>query len=66
MRIMYDQYMPRQKEKNSDKLAVETVRGAKGAPWKALEDDGKRSICARNVRTLLRRKILSKEVSRKG
>ena len=30
------------KEKNTDKLAVETVRGANGAPWKALEDDGEK------------------------
>ena len=30
-------------------MAVERVRGAKGAPWKALENDGKRTIRARNV-----------------
>ena len=35
--------------KNTDKLAVETVRGAKGAPWKALENDEKRAVRARNV-----------------
>ena len=40
---------------NTGKLAVETVRGAKGAPWMALEDDGKRSIRARNVGILLPR-----------
>ena len=31
----------RAKGKNTYQLAVETVRGAKGAPWKALENDGK-------------------------
>ena len=41
---------------NTDKFVVETVRRAKGAPWNALEDDGKRSTCARNVGILLPRK----------
>ena len=52
--------------KGADKLAVERVRGAKGAPWKALENDGKRTIRARNVGILLPRKILSTEVPRAG
>ena len=51
---------------NTDKLAVETVRGAKGAPWKTLENDGKRTIRARNVGILLPRKRWSKEVPRAG
>ena len=34
---------------NTDKLAVETVRRAKRAPWKALEDDGERTIRTRNL-----------------
>ena len=41
------------KGEKTDKLALETVRGAKGAPWKALENDGKRSIRARNLGILL-------------
>ena len=61
---IHDQYMPEmlqefsegRRRKNTDNLAVETVRQAKGAPWKALEDDGKSSIRARNVRILLPRK----------
>ena len=39
----------------TDKLAEERVRGAKGAPWKALENDGNRTIRARNVGILLKR-----------
>ena len=38
---MLQQFSEGKKEKNTDKLAVETVRGAKGAPWKALDSDGK-------------------------
>ena len=37
-------------------------RGAKGAPWKALEDDGKRSIRARNVGIL----FAEKEIEQRG
>ena len=55
--VIDDQFMPEmlqrfsegKRRKNTDKLAVETVRGAKGAPWKAMENDGKRTIRARNV-----------------
>ena len=43
-------------KKTSDKLAVERVRGAKGAPWKAMENYGKRTIRARNVGILLPKK----------
>ena len=52
----YNDSLKAKGEKNIGKLAVETVRGAKGAPWKALGDDGKRSIRARNVGILLPRK----------
>ena len=54
------------KWENTDKLAVETVRGAKGAPWKALENDGRRTTRARNVGILVPRKRKSKEVPRAG
>ena len=37
------------RRKTTDKCAVERVRGAKGAPWKASENDGKRTICTWNV-----------------
>ena len=56
----------RQKEKTSDKLAVERVRAAKGAPWKVLENDGERTTRARNVGTFLPRERQSKEVPRAG
>ena len=46
--IIHDQFMPEMLQRFS-KLAVETVRGAKGAPWKALENDGKRTLRARNA-----------------
>ena len=32
-------------EKTTDECAVETGCGEKGAPWKDLENDGKRTIC---------------------
>ena len=50
--------------KTTDKLAVERVFGAKGAPWKASEDSRKRTARTRNVGVLKPRKRLSKEVSR--
>ena len=54
---MLQQFSEGKRRKNTDKLAVETVCGAKsGAPWKALENDGKRTIRARNVGILLPRK----------
>ena len=34
-------------------MAVERVRGGKGAPWKALENDGKRPIRTWNVGILI-------------
>ena len=37
------------RRQTTDKLAVERVRGAKVAWWKALENDGKRTIRARHV-----------------
>ena len=48
----------------TEKLAVETVRGATGAPWKALENGGKRTTRARNVGILSPRKRWSEKVSR--
>ena len=50
---MLQRFSEGKRRRNTDKLAVETVRGAKGALWKALEDDGKRSVRARNVGILL-------------
>ena len=41
---MLQRFSEGKRRKTLTKLAVETVRGAKGAPWKALEDDRKRSI----------------------
>ena len=43
-------------EKPTDKLAVEAVCGETGAPWKALENDGKRTTRARDVGIFLPRK----------
>ena len=59
-------YSEGKRVKNADKLAVETVHGANGAQWKALENDGKRTIRARNVGILLPRKRNSEEVPRAG
>ena len=53
-------------EKNTDKLEVETIHGAKVAPWKASEDVGKRTTRTRNVGILLPRTRKSKAVSRAG
>ena len=36
----YNDSLKAKGEKPTDKLAVERVRGAKGAPWKASENDG--------------------------
>ena len=52
------------RRKHTDKCAVERVRGTKGAPWKALENDWKRSICTWHVGIFSPRKISSKHVSR--
>ena len=62
----YNESLKEKKIKTTDKCAVERVRGAKGAPWKAFENDGKRTIRTWNVGTFSPRKRLSKHVSRTG
>ena len=70
--ISHDQYMPEmlqrfsegKRRNNTDKLAVGTVRGAKGAPWKVLEDDGKISIRPKNVGVLLPRQAEEEKQTR--
>ena len=44
------------RRKTTDKLAVERVRRAKSAPWKALENDGRRTIYKRNERIFFAKK----------
>ena len=39
----YNDSLKAKRRKTTDKLAVETVRGSKGAPWKALENDGEKN-----------------------
>ena len=46
---MLQRFSEEKRGKTTDNLAVETVRGAKGAPWKSLEDDGKITTRARIV-----------------
>ena len=58
---MLQRFSEGKKEKNTDKCAVERVRGTKGAPWKALGNDGKATIRTRNVGILLPRTRKSKE-----
>ena len=44
--------------KTTDKLAVERVCGAKGAPWKALENDRKRTgTCEKCGNTFAKKEI---------
>ena len=57
----YNDSLKAKGEKNTDKMEVERVRGAKGAPWKAFENVGKRTICMRNVGTLLPLKRKSRQ-----
>ena len=67
--IIHDQFLPEvlqrssegKRRKTTDKLAVERVRGARDAPWKALENDGKRTIRTRNAGVFLPSKRKSKE-----
>ena len=54
------------RRRTTNKVAVERVRGAKGARWKPLENDGKRTIRTRNVGIFLPRKSKSKEVAGGG
>ena len=57
---LYNESLKAKGEKNTDKLAVERVREAKSAPWKALENDGKRTIRAGNVGILFAKKEKAK------
>ena len=45
---MFSRSSKGKRRKTTDKCAVERVRGAKGAPWKASENDGKRTTCSWN------------------
>ena len=57
----------RQKEKTTDKLAVERVCGEKGAPWKALEyDGGKNHVHEKCGNIFAKTEKKSKKVSRGG